>query len=159
LPSVLGARWVRFALVAAGLVLLVVLVYALPRRGGEPAQTRPEKLPGLILFWHDTPWPSLWSVRPDGTGLRRIYHTRQNAKRPRLSPDRKWIAFDGAAPGKRPLTDFDVQTVRTDGTHRRTLAGTPEYELDAQWSPDGTRLSYSSYRHTGEADEWLGSRI
>ena len=97
-------------------------------------------------------------MRIDGTGLRRIYVTRQNAKRPRLSPDGNWIAFDGASPGKEPLSDFDVQTVRIDGSKRRTLAGTSAYELDAQWSPDGQTLSYSRYRHTG-GDDWLSSRI
>ncbi len=156
--SVPKSRWLRLVLPAAGILLLLVSVYAVQRRG-DPPPTRPATPGGLILFWSESPWPSTWSVRPDGTGLRRIFDTRQNAKRPRLSPDRRWIAFDGAAPGKKPLTDFDVQTVHVDGSRRRTLAGTPEYELDAQWSPDGTRLSYSSYRHTGEEDEWLGSRI
>jgi Tol biopolymer transport system component len=146
-------------LAAAGSLLLLVLVLALRTTGGEPESTRPARLAGLIVFWRETPWPSLWSVRPDGSGLRRIYVTRQNAKRPRLSPNGEWIAFDGASPGKRPLSDFDVQIVRVDGLDRRTLAGTPEYELDAQWSPDGKRLSYSSYRHTGESDEWLAARI
>jgi TolB protein len=159
LSSVVGTRWVRIALAALVVVLLVLLLYALQTRGEKREPKRLEKLAGVILFWRETPWPSLWSVQPDGTGLRRIYYTRQNAKRPRLSPDGNWIAFDGASPGKEPLSDFDVQTVRVDGSRRRTLAGTPEYELDAQWSPDGTRLSYSSYRHTGEADEWLASRI
>lgn len=140
-------------------MLLILLVFTFQTSGGEPESKQPEHLAGLIVFWRETPWPSLWSVQPNGTGLRRIYYTRQNAKRPRLSPDGEWIAFDGASPGKKPLSDFDVQTVRVDGSQRRTLAGTAEYELDAQWSSDGTILCYSSYRHTGETDEWLSSRI
>ena len=159
LSSVVGTRWARIVLPTSVLMLLVVLVYTLWTRGGESASKRREKLAGVIVFWRETPWPSLWSVQPDGSGLRRIYDTRQNAKRPRLSPDGEWIAFDGAAPGKEPLSDFDVQVVRVDGSDRRTLAGTPEYEVDAQWSPNGTTLCYSSYRHTGETDEWLASRI
>lgn len=166
-------------LAAAALLLVLVGAYALTKNGeeGTPSRTATvanppraetttvsepvteKRLTGLILFWSESPWPSIWSVRPDGSGVRRIYHTHQNAKRPRLSPDRKWIAFDGASPGKPPLTDFDIQTVHVEGTRRRTLAGSPQYELDAQWSPDGKRLSYSSYVHTGEDDEWLGSRI
>lgn len=159
LSSVVGTRWVRIVVPTSVLVLLVVLVYTLQTSGGEPESMRREKLAGLIVFWRETPWPSLWSVQPDGSGLRRIYDTRQNAKRPRLSPDGEWIAFDGASPGKGPLSDFDVQVVRVDGSDRRTLAGTPEYEVDAQWSPNGTTLCYSSYRHTGETDEWLASRM
>ncbi len=59
------------------------------------------------------------------------------------SPDGRWIVFDGAAPGKPPMSDFDLQFVRADGTGRRTLASSRAYELDGQWSPDGLLLSYS----------------
>ncbi|HEY7004605.1 MAG TPA: hypothetical protein VH281_10005 [Gaiellaceae bacterium] len=160
--AALETRWSRIALLAVGVVLVAVLIYTLQRGPGGREETKPSppsSLSGLIVFWRDVPWPSLWSVRPDGTGLRRLYETRQNAKRPRISPDGKWIAFDGASPGKAPLSDFDVQIVRADGSDRRTLAGTSNYELDAQWSPDGKRLSYSSYRHTGESDEWQRANI
>ena len=96
-----------------------------------------------ILFWTDSPWPSLWTMRPDGSSRHRLYRTSQNAKRPTLSPDGTWIAFDGAPPGKPALSDFDIQVVRVDGTGRRTLAGSLATEIDAQWSPDGARLSFS----------------
>ena len=65
---------------------------------------------------------------------------RQNAKRARLSPDRSWVAFDGAPPGKQPLTDFDIQIVRLDGTDRTTLTDSDYWDIDAQWSPDGQRI-------------------
>src|SRR5262249_3003084 len=54
--------------------------------------------------------------------------------------------------------DFDVQIVRVDGSGRRTLAGTPAWEVDAQWSPDGSQLSYSRYQGGGP-DAWRRSRI
>jgi len=98
-------------------------------------------------------------VRPDGTGLRRVLRTRQNAKRPTVSPDRRWIVFDGAAPGKAPLTDFDVMAVRADGSELRVLAATPEWELDADWSPDGRRVVYSRWSPEGEDDDWQHSHV
>jgi Tol biopolymer transport system component len=97
---------------------------------------------GTILFWTYSPISSLRMMRADGTHLRRVAAD-QNAKRPSLSPDRKWIAFDGTPQGKPPLSDFDIQIVRVDGTQRRTIVGTARWELDAQWSPDGKRLSFS----------------
>jgi TolB protein len=97
---------------------------------------------GTILFWTDSPIPSLRVMRADGTHVRRIAAD-QNAKRPSLSPDRKWVAFDGTPKGKPPLSDFDIQIVGVDGTQRRTIVGTGKWELDAQWSPDGKRLSFS----------------
>jgi hypothetical protein len=110
--------------------------------GGEPREAQGEG-GGLIAFWSDSPWPSLWSVRPDGSHRRRILRTHQNAKRPTLSSDGKWIAFDGTPPGKPPLSEFNIQVVRVDGTGMRTLAASHEWELDAQWSPDSHRLSFS----------------
>jgi TolB protein len=97
----------------------------------------------LILFWSDRTHPALWAMRPDGTGQRLLYRTVQNAKRPTLSPDGTLVAFDGAPPGKEPMSDFDIQVMRVDGSGRRTLAGSPALETDAQWSPDGVHLSFS----------------
>lgn len=100
---------------------------------------------GWVLFWSDRgrPGPSIWAMRPDGSSVRLLLRTPQNAKRPTLSPDGTLIAFDGASPGKAPMSDFDVQVMRRDGTRRRTVAGSQSAELDAQWSPDGTLLSFS----------------
>ena len=113
---------------------------------------------GLILFWSDrgNPGPALWAMRPDGSHQHRIYRTYANAKRPVLSPDGSWIAFDGASPGKQPFSDFDVQVVQTNGSGRRTVAGTGAYEIDAQWSPDGRRLSFSRWPRSGD---WHSSSI
>lgn len=126
------------ALPLAALLICVVAsaaAWAGPRAG--------EAGRGLIVFWSDSPYPSLWAVRPDGTHLRRVWPSRQNAKRPALSPDRRWIAFDGAPPGKPPLSDFDIEVVDVNGKHRRTVVGSPQAEIDAQWSPDGTLLSFT----------------
>ena len=97
---------------------------------------------GAIVYWTDSPIPSLRIMRADGTHVRRI-PARQNAKRPSLSPDGRWVAFDGTPKGKPPLSDFDLELVRLDGTGLHTVIGTPKWEPDAQWSPDGRRLSFS----------------
>ena len=98
---------------------------------------------GLIAFWNDDPVPSIWAVRPDGTGLTPLLRTRQNAKRARLSPDRRWIAFDGAPPRKPAMSDFEIQVVRRDGSGRRTLTRSAAANTDAQWSPDGALVSFT----------------
>ena len=96
-----------------------------------------------IVFWYDNPKPSIWVARPDGSHARLIVRNRQNAKRPRLSPDRRWVAFDGTPAGRPPLTDFDIQLVRLDGTGLRTLTHGRSWDVDAQWSPDGRRLAFT----------------
>jgi Tol biopolymer transport system component len=96
-----------------------------------------------IVYRSDSPWPSIWAMGPDGARHRRILRTKQNAKRPRLSPSRRWVAFDGAAPGKPPLSDFDIQLVRLDGIRLRVLTRSRDRDLDAQWSPDGSTLAFT----------------
>jgi Tol biopolymer transport system component len=108
---------------------------------------------GVILFWSDkSGGPSLWSIRPDGSRRRRILRTHRGCKRPSLSPDRKWIVFDGPRPGPQG-PQFDVQVVRRDGTGRKTLTSSDEREIEADWSPDGSRISYSRLR-LADADDW-----
>jgi Tol biopolymer transport system component len=128
----------RRALPVAVLACLVGALCAAQVRG-ESASTGP----GLIVYWKESPFPSIWSIRPDGKGARKILAGRQNAKRARLSPDRIWVAFDGAPPGKQPLSDFDIQVVRLDGSDRRTLTSSDNWDIDAQWSPDGERLAFT----------------
>jgi len=101
------------------------------------------RLTGWVVYWSPNPWPSIWAVRPDGSHDHRIFRSRKNAKRPRLSPDRAWIAFDGAPPGKPALSDFDIQVVRLNGTGLHTLTSSPDWDVDAQWSPDGKWLSFT----------------
>jgi Tol biopolymer transport system component len=122
-------------------VALVCLLCAAPAAfaGGDTAR----RSGGLIVYWSESPWPSIWVIRPDGSHRHRILRNRQNAKRPRLSPDRKWVAFDGTPPPERPLSDFDIQLVRLDGSGLRTVTSSPEWDVDAQWSPDGRLLSFA----------------
>ena len=124
-------------------LIVIGIMLTLAASATASGASRQHSRGALILYWSDSPWPSIWSVRPDGTHRRWLYRTHQNAKRPSLSPDGTWVAFDGAPPGKPPLSDFDVQVVRLDGTGRRTLAGSPQVELDPRWAPDGSRLCFT----------------
>jgi Tol biopolymer transport system component len=125
------------ALVLAGLTCLLLA------GGPGAAPGRDSKNGGSIVYWSESPWPSIWSISAGGSRRHRILRNRQNAKRPRLSPDRRWVAFDGALPGKAPLSDFDIQIVGLDGSGLRTITRSRQWDVDAQWSPDGMRLSFS----------------
>lgn len=126
---------------ARSLLLAVVLV-ALVDGASSTAGTHGH---GVILFWSDKQGgPALYSIRPDGSHRRRIFSSHRACKRPSLSPDRKWIVFDGPRPGHEgELPQFDVQVIRRDGTGRKTLTTSDEWDLDARWSPDGTRISFT----------------
>jgi len=110
---------------------------------------------GVISYWSDDPWPSIWTVRTDGSQRARILHTRQNAKRPRISPDGAWVAFDGTRPGLRPISDFDIQLVRRDGTGRRTLTRSSLWDTDPQWLRDGQLISFTRAPEADWTKAWI----
>jgi Tol biopolymer transport system component len=137
--------------VAATCIVCLACAFGATASGGASTA------PGLIVYWSESPWPTIWAARADGTHVHRVLRNHQNAKRPRLSPHRKWIAFDGTPPGKPPLTEFDIQIVRVDGTGLRTLTHTSDWDHDPQWSPSGTQLSFS--RLPPHHQDELGSTI
>jgi Tol biopolymer transport system component len=121
--------------------LVMLMLGVAVTRSGATAETA--RRTGWIVYWSENPWPSIWALPPNSSHVRRILKNRQNAKRPRLSPDRMWVAFDGTPPGKAVLSDFDIQVVRLNGTGLHTLTSTSDWDVDAQWSPDGNWLSFT----------------
>jgi Tol biopolymer transport system component len=109
-----------------------------------------------IAYWSDSPIPSLWTVRPDGSGRDEIGRLRNNAKRPDVSPNGRFVAFDGAPPGTPAMRDFNIQLMHLDGTGLRVLTrGSGALDVDARWSPDGRTLSFS--RMPG--GDWKRARV
>jgi Tol biopolymer transport system component len=99
---------------------------------------------GRIQFWSaKNGRPAAWQMHVDGSDKRLLTRFPENAKRGVLSPDGRRLAFDGAAAGQPPMSNFDLQVMNLDGAARLRLTSSPEKEIDAQWSPDGKLLSYT----------------
>jgi Tol biopolymer transport system component len=63
---------------------------------GTPTPKSASAWPSLaaVAEAHGIPW-DIWTVRPDGTELRRLTHVGEDSPTPAWSPDGKWIAMAG----------------------------------------------------------------
>jgi TolB protein len=122
----------RAALVAASYGKIVLLdrsgaaIRTLAARGEQPAWSSD----GRVAFVRDG---DVWTIRDDGTGLRRITRTPGPEESPDWSPDGRLVWSDGHA-------------LWVDG--RRLTAPPHAWQEDRapQWSPDGRFVAFSSTR-------------
>jgi hypothetical protein len=91
----------------------------------------------------------IYSVGPDGIGLKRLTDTAANDYAPALSPDATKIAYSSASGG-----DYDLWIMDADGTASRRLAYSVAYEGYPTWSPDGSQLAFQSTR-SGRENIWV----
>jgi Tol biopolymer transport system component len=85
----------------------------------------------------------LYTMRPDGSGVRRLTHTAANEREPAWSPDGKQLAFvsDGARNEKGgPIDAIFVMNRDGSGGHRITSPDEGD-AAEPAWSPDGTRIA------------------
>lgn len=73
-----------------------------------------------------------------------------DARRPRVGPDGKRVAFHAGPEGKR-----DIHLVGLDGAGLVTLAADPADDRDPTWTADGKRVVFSSNRGGGRYDLYV----
>lgn len=83
---------------------------------------------------------SLYVVRPDGSGLRRLIRG-PNPTNPHWSPSGRRLLYLNGRPSRRALYVVDVRT----GSSKR-LVDRVHYYSDPGWSPDGSMISYVKQR-------------
>ena len=94
---------------------------------------------------------SVWVSRADGTGLRRVAHTRgrRTIDGAVLSPDGEELAYTSEEPDRH----HRLFVVGADGSDRREL-GAGKWP---DWSPDGKRLVFTTGKGCGVAEEPFGT--
>jgi Tol biopolymer transport system component len=99
----------------------------------------------------------LYTIVPDGTGLTRLTFTPDmQEENPNWSPDTELIAFDACHWSTYPCPgspNYDIATIRKDGTGRHKLTNDPSIDANPAWSPDQTQIVFRSDR-TGETQLW-----
>jgi Tol biopolymer transport system component len=83
----------------------------------------------------------IWTMHPDGTGLKQITSGHGDDREPRISPNGKTIAFasDRAFKGSYDIWTVDVAS----GALKQITSGEAD-EFEPAWSPDGASLAFVS---------------
>lgn len=89
----------------------------------------------------------LFSVNPDGTGLRQI--TKDWTYQYSWSPDGKQFVFiraviSNASPYPNDPFLYEIYAINSDGTNMRNLTNFPGFYDEPIWSPDGTKIVFDS---------------
>lgn len=132
----------------AGLLAFIAMMAGL----GFPAVASEPQPESHIAFAArvDGNW-DLYSVRPDGTDLRRLTADPAEDRAPAFSPDGKALLFQSRRSGNWDIYRLDLATgAVTQLTHD------PDYDGMPAWSPDGRRIAFESTR-AGDLDIFVMS--
>jgi Tol biopolymer transport system component len=147
-----GRRSAVLLSLAVGAALAGMVALAGTAREAEAA------LGGKIVFTSDrtggtnvnnpTGDTEVFSMKPDGTGLKQLTFNQVSDYNPVLSPDGTKVAYEsvGAQPSN-PEGDQEIYRVNTlDGSEVKNLSNTGEgvFEAHPAFSPDGTRMAFRS---------------
>jgi len=105
---------------------------------------RPDPSKGYV--WGVDPF-DIYTVRADGSDLRRLTNYGTYTAEGILSPDKRRIVFTSLKDG-----DLDIYTMNVDGSDVRRLTTTPGYDGGPWWSPDGTRIVYRAHHPADSAE-------
>jgi Tol biopolymer transport system component len=121
-----------------GLLVLASFVAA------SPAQATYVGRNGLVAFAADSgSGAQLYTVQPNGHGLRQITDVNGDAVAPHWSPDGRTIVFEHDLPGDEGAA---IELVNADGSDRTTIAQDPGVFLgEASFTPDGSRIVFARY--------------
>jgi endonuclease YncB( thermonuclease family) len=120
----------------------------IPSFDGQPVYS-PD---GTKIAFHavkDVPYPQLYIMNADGSGLVRVTNNAFIDASPSWSPDGTKLAFDSERGG-----NLDIYVINVDGTGEVRLTTGADVDAFPAWSPDGTKIAFQSDRD-GDYDIYL----
>jgi Tol biopolymer transport system component len=90
------------------------------------------------------------TMKPDGSGFRRITSSTGIHDSPSWSPDGQHIAFNFSAQTDTESASFETRlwTIRADGSHARALPMKhPGFDVEPQYSPNGRWMAFARLRN------------
>ena len=88
----------------------------------------------------------LYTVRADGSDLRRLTTHPYQDEQPHWSPDGRWIVFHRTPYQSGPFEHAWLNLVSADGTAEKVLLDTLHRDFDPTWAPDGSQIIFSCDR-------------
>lgn len=85
---------------------------------------------------------SLWALPGQGGGATKITEELIEARHASFSPDGTHVVFQGF----KDNDGWDLWTIKPDGSEAKRITSGPYYDMEPQWSHDGTRIAFSSDR-------------
>src|SRR5215469_13189933 len=83
----------------------------------------------------------IWTMKPDGSGLKQVTTGHGDDREPHLSPDGTTLAFASDRAFKK---SYDIWTVKVDGSDLKQITSSDADEFEPTWSPDGTHIAFVS---------------
>ena len=116
-----------------------------PATAAAPAATGlPSQTVRIVFEAKSDTGADIFSMNPDGSGVRRLTHGPDLNLEPACSPDGRRIAFSSWRNNSRHL-----YVMNADGSQEMQLTDGPGNQAEPAWSPDGQRIAFSSDADNG----------
>ena len=135
-------------LLAVALGASVLVVARIPTAGA----TSPGKNGRIVFANHAESRHQVFTMRPDGTGAKRVTHDHLYNSAPSWAPGGRWIVYSCSRKG---FVGGNICVIRRNGKDRHKLTADKTPDAYPAWSPDGRWIAFAREPEDPDEGEWL----